>query len=105
MSDSEPTPDLDTSTSTDDFPTVFQSPKISQPELFSRPVRFPVRKTGRTVKGLPGRGKGRVLGKTVSAPVRMGGWGGAGGEGMNIDGQEGEEDGFDISEWAASEKF
>jgi hypothetical protein len=48
------------------------------------------------MKGMPGR----VLGKTVSAPVGgLGGWGG-----MEVDGAEGK-DGFDVSEWAASEEF
>jgi len=41
---------------------------------------------------------GRNLGKTVSAPVgKMGGWGGGG--------MEVEDDGFDVSEWAANEEF
>ncbi len=99
-------PELDTSASTsndaDDFPPVFRSPKISQPELFSKPVQAVP--NGRTVKGLPGK-KGRGFGKTVSAPVGgLGNWSGAGsGAGMDVD--RGMEDGFDVKEWAASEEF
>jgi hypothetical protein len=90
------------STTNDDFPPVFQSPGITQPELFSRPAmgQMPrqARKSGREVRGMPGRGS-RVLGKTVSAPVGSL-WSGAG---MDVDTEEG--DGFDVSEWAVSEDF
>jgi hypothetical protein len=88
---------------TDDFPAVFKSPRITQPELFARPgIGFPAGRLhvpgsgGRSMKGMPGR----ALGKAVSAPVGgLGGWGG-----MEVDGAEGK-DGFDVSEWAASEEF
>jgi len=86
------------STSADDFPRVFVSPNITQPELFARPEELP-RPDGRRTKGLPGstRGMARGFRKTVSAPFGMG-WGG-----MEVD-RDGE-DGFDVSEWAASEEF
>jgi hypothetical protein len=92
------------SSTADDFPPVFTSPRITQPELFSGPVgavRFgkTIGEKGREVKGMPGRG-GRSLGKTVSAPVG-GLWSSSGG--MDVD--EGGQDGFDISEWAGSENF
>lgn len=87
---------------TGDFPPVFTSPQITQPELFS------AQKGGlpsRLVRGMPGR----TLGKTVSAPVgglgRWGGLSGTGGEGMDVDGEAKGEDGFDVSDWAASENF
>ena len=92
--DEEPEPALtfdNSASSVDDFPPVFTSPQISQPDLFAT-----TRKTlpSRLVKGMPGRN----LGKTMSAPVgRMGAW--------NEDKMDVEEDGFDVSEWAASEQF
>jgi hypothetical protein len=73
------------SSTADDFPAVFATPGISEPKLFSRPAR--------ELRGMPGR---KSLGKTVSAPV-----GGLWGGGMEVD----EEDGFDVSQWAASEDF
>lgn len=93
--DEAPVPPLvfDNSTaSVNDFPPVFTSPQISQPDLFAT-----TRKTAlpsRLVKGMPGRN----LGKTMSAPVgRLGAW--------DDDKMDVEEDGFDVSEWAANEKF
>jgi hypothetical protein len=84
-----------------EFPPVFKSPNLSQPELFHRQTqaRFAVPELpNRAKRGLPARNN-RTLGKTVSAPV--GGLGGFGG-GMDIDGGE---DGFDVSEWAGKEDF
>ncbi|EIW66417.1 hypothetical protein M231_07525 [Tremella mesenterica] len=102
----------------DDFPPVFVSPKITQPELFAKPIfpRAPGPGSGsgfregvpggtggpgaqREKKGLPSRMMGRQLGKTVSAPV-FGAWGG-----MEVDGGEVEGDGFDVGEWAKGEDF
>ena len=85
---------IDTTQSMDDFPPVFTSPQISQPELFAGggPSGLPQR----LVRGMPGRN----LGKTVSAPVgRLGAWADSS-QSMEV-----EEDGFDVSEWAASEQF
>lgn len=93
---------------TDEFPAVFTSPQITQPELFMGQGGRGL--PSRLVKGMPGR----MLGKTVSAPVGgLGRWGGVGvggvgsaGGGMDVDGvQEGGEDGFDVGDWAASENF
>jgi len=92
--DEDPEPALtfdNSAASVDDFPPVFTSPQISQPDLFAT-----TRKSlpSRLVKGMPGRN----LGKTMSAPVgKMGAW--------NEDKMDEEEDGFDVSEWAASEQF
>ena len=84
----------------DDFPPVFTSPRISQPELFAPKVVPP-----RLVRNMPGRS----LGKTVSAPVgRLGRYGKVGQSGTDLsagDEDVGMEDGFDVSEWAASEDF
>lgn len=108
-----------TGSNAEDFPPVFQSPHLTQPELFTSapgPSSRTSTLTGpsgsksqfavpalpdRALKGLPARG--RMLGKTVSAPVgKLGGWGG-----MEVDGEEeeGVEDGFDVAEWAGSENF
>lgn len=82
-----------------DFPPVFQSPQISQPELFAPPPSRAL--PSRLVRNMPGR----QLGKTVSAPVGgLGRFGRLppqplGDEEMDV------EDGFDVSEWAASEEF
>jgi hypothetical protein len=103
------------STVNDDFPQVFSSP-----QLFARPGAplglgghssssgfgsgsmgpppVPSRFGARAVKAMPGR----TLAKTVSAPVRLGGWG------MDVDVDEqsgGVGDGFDVSEWAKGEDF
>lgn len=97
------------STINDDFPSVFTSPAISQPELFGirpapkgapgtmGPPALPSggRQLGRTTRSLPGR----RLAKTVSAPVMFGQWG------MDVDMPDSEqqatqEDGFSISEWS-----
>jgi hypothetical protein len=95
---------------TNDFPPVFASPNLSQPELFHqnahahgqmKQTRFAVPalpRDDRMKRALPAR---RVLGKSVSAPVgRLGG-------GMDVDMnmEDGVEDGFDISEWAGKEDF
>ena len=92
----------------DEFPPVFQSPNLTQPELFHRPnfpsqqhqrnTNQPQPQTGRLTRGLPAR-SGRTLGKTVSAPVGSL-WGG-GDVDMDTEGQG--EDGFDIAEWAKEE--
>lgn len=105
-----------------DFPEVFKSPNMTQPELFADPASLmpPPPVPSRAMRGLPQRG----LSKTVSAPVgRLGTW-----SGMDIDPSTGfagftnwgpgsgasgssavpptqEEDGFDVSEWASSDKF
>ena len=82
----------ESSTSVSEFPPVFTSPRITQPDLFAPAART---LPSRLLKGMPGRN----LGKTVSAPVgTMSGWGGGG---MEVE----EEDGFDVSEWAANEEF
>ncbi|CAD6591123.1 MAG: hypothetical protein TREMPRED_005993, partial [Tremellales sp. Tagirdzhanova-0007] len=97
----EDVPDLSNpsiSTTCDDFPPVFRSPEITQPELFVRPVQMP--SNGRRTKGMPGRTRG--FGKTVSAPVGKVGWGDGGA--MDVDQVE-MEDGFNVREWAASEEF
>lgn len=79
-----------------DFPEVFNSPNLTQPELFQKQTRFAVPQLpDRAKRGLPAR---RALGKTVSAPV------GRLGMGMDVDGQEGE-DGFSIAEWTGKEDF
>lgn len=90
----------------EEFPPVFQSPNLSQPELFhnqqnqrQQQTRFAVPdlpSSDRMKRSLPAR---RVLGKSVSAPVGRLGFGG-----MDVDEGEGE-DGFDISEWAGKEDF
>jgi hypothetical protein len=85
----------------DEFPPVFQSPNLSQPELFhnnqQRQTRFAVPDLpDRMKRNLPAR---RALGKSVSAPVGRLGFGG-----MDVDQEDGE-DGFDISEWAGKEDF
>jgi hypothetical protein len=85
----------------DEFPAVFKSPNLSQPELFHQQPqgRFavpPLPSGDRMKRGLPAR---RALGKTVSAPVGRLGMGG----GMDVD-MDGE-DGFSISEWAGKEDF
>jgi len=95
---------------TNDFPPVFASPNLSQPELFHQNAHAQMKQTrfavptlplprdrdDRMKRALPAR---RVLGKSVSAPVgRLGG-------GMDVDMQDGVEDGFDISEWAGKEDF
>jgi len=78
-----------------DFPEVFNSPNLSQPELFQKQTRFAVPQLpDRAKRGLPAR---RTLGKTVSAPV------GRLGMGMDVDGEQ--EDGFSIAEWAGKEDF
>ncbi|RSH93729.1 hypothetical protein EHS25_006377 [Saitozyma podzolica] len=62
------------------------------------PPPVPSRFGARAVKAMPGR----TLAKTVSAPVRLGGWG------MDVDVDEqsgGVGDGFDVSEWAKGEDF
>lgn len=80
-----------------DFPEVFNSPNLSQPELFQKQTRFAVPQLpDRAKRGLPAR---RTLGKTVSAPVGRLGMG----MGMDVD-REGE-DGFSIAEWAGKEDF
>ncbi|KAL1405786.1 hypothetical protein Q8F55_007462 [Vanrija albida] len=100
-----------------DFPPVFKSPVISQPELYAAPGSMPPPPLpGRATRSLPRRG----FTKTVSAPVgRLGTF-----SGMDVDlpfvvgapgvagfapsglaaplGTE-EEDGFDVSDWASSE--
>ena len=92
--DAEVVPELtfaESSTSINDFPPVFSSTQITQPDLFAPAAR---NLPSRLLKGMPGRN----LGKTVSAPVgRMGAWDG--------EAMETEEDGFDVSEWAANEEF
>jgi hypothetical protein len=81
--------------SINDFPEVFNSPNLSQPELFQKQTRFAVPQLpDRAKRGLPAR---RTLGKTVSAPV------GRLGMGMDVDGEG--EDGFSIAEWAGKEDF
>lgn len=92
----------------EEFPPVFQSPNLSQPELYHNQqnqrqqqtrTRFAVPdlpSSDRMKRSLPAR---RVLGKSVSAPVGRLGFGG-----MDVDEGEGE-DGFDISEWAGKEDF
>lgn len=112
------------STVNDDFPPVFSSPQISHPQLFARPAAslglgghssssvfgsgsgsmgpppIPSRFGARAVKAMPGR----TLAKTLSAPVRLGGWG----MDVDVDVDEqsgGVEDGFDVSEWAKGEDF
>ncbi|WOO83257.1 uncharacterized protein LOC62_05G006784 [Vanrija pseudolonga] len=111
----------------DDFPAVFTSPVISQPELFRPPpgTMAPPPLPGRATRSLPRRG----FSKTVSAPVgRLGTF-----SGMDVDmpfvvgapagfapagfapagfapegaaaQEEQEEDGFDVAEWASSENF
>lgn len=112
------------STVNDDFPQVFSSPQISHPQLFARPAAslglgghssssafgsgsgamgpppVPSRFGARAVKAMPGR----TLAKTVSAPVRLGGWGMD--VDVDVDGQSGGVgDGFDVSEWAKGEDF
>ncbi|WWC89655.1 uncharacterized protein L201_004580 [Kwoniella dendrophila CBS 6074] len=101
-----------------DFPSVFKSSAMTHPELFgptgSTSKAFPSAFKGmnaRELRGLPGAKK-TGFGKTMSAPVGSlgGGWG------MDVDmsgqdaistntAQEEETDGFDIKEWAESEKF
>ncbi|WVW82664.1 hypothetical protein I302_104675 [Kwoniella bestiolae CBS 10118] len=99
-----------------DFPSVFKSPAMTHPELFgptgSTSKAFPSAFKGvnaRELRGLPGARK-LGFGKTMSAPVgSLGGWG------MDVDmasgGDEGagagvgEEDGFDIKDWAENEQF
>ena len=102
--------------SLDDFPSVFNSSRISHPELAGRPdlPSAPRHESS----GKPGRRlfkpMPRQMGKTMSAPVgALGGWGsgsggmrsgaGAGGSGMDIDAEM--EDGFDVGDWAESEEF
>jgi len=93
---------------TNDFPPVFASPNLSQPELFHQNAHAQMKQTrfavpalprdDRMKRALPAR---RVLGKSVSAPVgRLGG-------GMDVDMnmEDGVEDGFDVSEWAGKEDF
>ena len=102
----------------DDFPPVFTSPEISQPELFSnhssssdiklRPPGLREAPVGRPTRGMP-----RMLGKTMSAPVGQLGrfdaarlearGSGLRGQGMQVDDEM--EDGFDVTGWAASEEF
>lgn len=92
-----------------EFPPVFESPNLTQPELFQRPFlpsRQPAQmriQNGRMTRGLPSRNGtgtgGRMLGKTVSAPVGSL-WGGGD---VDMDGNGNAEDGFDISEWAKEE--
>lgn len=110
LDDPTPNPDPNPNTNADEFPAVFKSPNLTQPELFHRPHLHPhpqrqqnQAQTGRLTRGLPAR-NGRTLGKTVSAPVGSL-WGGGGDVDMDLDmdgGGEGE-DGFDISEWAKEE--
>lgn len=97
---SGPPPDLsNASTSIDEFPPVFTSPQISQPQLFAPPSGLPApRQIGRKVRGLPGAGRA-MLGKTKSAPAGSLFTSG----GMDVDGEGG--DGFDVSEWAKGEDF
>jgi len=88
----------------DEFPPVFQSPNLSQPELFHNQQNQRQQQTQFAVPDLPDRMKRslparRVLGKSVSAPVGRLGFGG-----MDLDEGQGE-DGFDISEWAGKEDF
>ncbi|TXT08874.1 hypothetical protein VHUM_03002 [Vanrija humicola] len=85
----------------DDFPTVFTSPVISQPELFAQPGSMPPPPLpGRATRALPRRG----FSKTVSAPVgRLGTFSGFAAEAGAP--EEEEEDGFDVAEWASSENF
>lgn len=103
VDEDEDPPSLDDphpSSTMDEFPAVFTSPHLTQPELFARPA-LPRPKAavqgGRQMRGLPTRG--RHLGKTVSAPVFGHGFGGAGAQDVDMD----MEDGFDISEWAKEE--
>ncbi|KAK6903341.1 hypothetical protein I204_07517 [Kwoniella mangroviensis CBS 8886] len=97
-----------------DFPSVFKSPAMTQPELFgptgSTSKAFPSAFKGvnaRELRGLPGARK-LGFGKAMSAPVgSLGGWGmdvdmSSGGD-QQVDG--GDEDGFDIKEWAENEQF
>jgi hypothetical protein len=80
-----------------DFPEVFNSPNLSQPELFQKQTRFAVPQLpDRAKRSLPAR---RTLGKTVSAPV------GRLGMGMDVDGEGEGEDGFSIAEWAGKADF
>ena len=82
-----------------DFPEVFNSPNLSQPELFQKQTRFAVPQLpDRAKRSLPAR---RTLGKTVSAPVGRLGMG----MGMDVDGEGEGEDGFSIAEWAGKEDF
>ncbi|WVF71814.1 hypothetical protein IAT40_006622 [Kwoniella sp. CBS 6097] len=106
-----------------DFPPVFTSSAMTHPELFGNtaatsrafPSAFKGVNAARELRGLPGARK-IGFGKTMSAPV---GQLGGGGWGMDVDmgastgtgeapGQgstAGEEDGFDIKDWADSEQF
>ena len=87
--DTEDDPSLHT-VETEDFPSVFADSNMSHPELFSPP---------RATKALP-----RGLGKTMSMPVGRFDLGSRSKDAqMDVDGEEG--DGFDVSEWAASEDF
>ncbi|WWC69073.1 uncharacterized protein I206_103009 [Kwoniella pini CBS 10737] len=109
---SEPTTTFTSNAS--DFPSVFKSPAMTHPELFgptgSTSKNFPSAFKGmssRELKGLPGARK-TGFGKTMSAPVgKLGG----NGWGTDIDmdqsgaAGEGEEDGFDIKDWAENERF
>lgn len=111
VDEDEPAPTMDMeSTREDEFPPVFQSPHLTQPELFHRPAlpQPPSSRCDRLTRGLPSRngsgtgGRARALGKTVSAPV--GGLWGRGGMGdVDMDAGDGVQDGFDISEWAKEE--
>ncbi|ORY22588.1 hypothetical protein BCR39DRAFT_487791 [Naematelia encephala] len=98
--DDEPDMTRASGSTSDDFPPVFNSPKISEPRLFgnNQTSAFPSRgQLGRLTKALPGRG----WGKTMSAPV-----GSLGGMDVDMDeGIEGSQDGFDVSEWAKGEGF
>ncbi|WRT67521.1 uncharacterized protein IL334_004493 [Kwoniella shivajii] len=97
---------------TSDFPPVFQSPALTQPELFDATKSTSASHSygnghSRELRALPGARKSG-FGKAMSAPVgRLNGWG------MDIDmsshgeatSAAAEEDGFDIKEWAESEQF
>lgn len=83
----------------DEFPPVFTSSTISHPALAQGDVKgrmLPPQTArlggSRQMRGLPGR----ALGKTMSAPVRLGG-------GMEV--EMADTDGFDVSEWAGQTDF
>ncbi|WVQ99088.1 hypothetical protein IAU59_006220 [Kwoniella sp. CBS 9459] len=102
-----------------EFPPVFTSSAMTHPELFGNtaatsrafPSAFKGVNAARELRGLPGARK-IGFGKTMSAPV---GQLGGGGWGMDVDmgsgttetgaAAAGEEDGFDIKDWAESEQF
>lgn len=111
-----------------DFPPVFASPAISHPELFDSPAGSPSASAlsfggdkglmlpppvpsagGRTLAPRTHRPfanrPGRMLGKTMSAPVHGLGYGsGFGSSGMDVDGgADGLPDGFDVAEWAKAD--